>query len=91
MALHLESCFGEKRLIIPRFNRLQTATGREDLLYHPDEWERVQSSACAKKNGVRAPHRSGPMEWSISNAATNNAELPAAGLGGIAIRRMTKH
>src|SRR5207248_8202798 len=41
MELHLDRALVEKRLY-PAIQPLQTATRREDLLYHPDEWERVQ-------------------------------------------------
>src|SRR5207249_7801597 len=41
MELHLERALVEKRLY-PAIQPLQTATRREDLLYHPDEWQRVQ-------------------------------------------------
>src|SRR5204862_7837916 len=41
MELHLDRALVEKRLY-PAIHVLQSATRREDLLYHPDEWERVQ-------------------------------------------------
>ena len=41
MELHLDRSLVEKRLY-PAIHILQSGTRREDLLYHPEEWERVQ-------------------------------------------------
>src|SRR5207244_8341526 len=41
MELHLDRALQEKRLY-PAIHPLLSATRREELLYHPDEWERVQ-------------------------------------------------
>ncbi len=57
---------------------LQSATRREDLLYHPDEWERVKvlRKAMAALPPIEA------MEMLIGNlqATKTNAELLLAGL-----------
>src|SRR5437667_3425838 len=41
MELHLDRALVEKRLY-PAIHCLMSATRREDLLYHPEEWERVE-------------------------------------------------
>jgi transcription termination factor Rho len=77
MELHLDRALVEKRLY-PAIQPLQTATRREDLLYHPDEWERVQvlRKAMAALPPIEA------METLISNleATKTNAELLLSGL-----------
>ena len=77
MELHLDRALVEKRLY-PAIQPLQTATRREDLLYHPDEWERVQ--LLRKKMAALPPIEA--MEILISNleATKTNAELLLAGL-----------
>ena len=77
MELHLDRALVEKRLY-PAIQPLQTATRREDLLYHPDEWERVQ--VLRKKMAALPPIEA--MEVLISNlqATKTNAELLLAGL-----------
>jgi transcription termination factor Rho len=77
MELHLDRALVEKRLY-PAIQPLQTATRREDLLYHPDEWERVQ--VLRKKMAALPPIEA--METLISNlqATKTNAELLLAGL-----------
>src|SRR5881396_2033409 len=72
MELHLDRALVEKRLY-PAIQPLQTATRREDLLYHPDEWERVQ--VLRKKMAALPPIEA--METLISNlqATKTNAEL----------------
>src|SRR4051794_29052048 len=77
MELHLDRALVEKRLY-PAIQPLQTATRREDLLYHPDEWERVQ--LLRKKMAALPPIEA--METLISNlqATKTNAELLLSGL-----------
>src|SRR5216117_3607677 len=77
MELHLDGRLVDKRLY-PAIQPLQTATRREDLLYHPDEWERVQ--VLRKKMAALPPIEA--METLISNlqATKTNAELLLAGL-----------
>ncbi len=77
MELHLDRALVEKRLY-PAIHVLQTATRREDLLYHPDEWERVQ---LLRKTMAALPPIEA-MEILISNlqATKTNAELLLAGL-----------
>ena len=41
MELHLDRALQEKR-IYPAIHPLLSATRRDELLYHPEEWERVQ-------------------------------------------------
>ncbi|MFL6584020.1 MAG: transcription termination factor Rho [Chthoniobacterales bacterium] len=77
MELHLDRALVEKRLY-PAIHPAQSATRREDLLYHPDEWERVQvlRKAMAALPPIEA------MEKLIDNleATKTNAELLLAGL-----------
>jgi transcription termination factor Rho len=77
MELHLDRALVEKRMY-PAIHPLQTATRREDLLYHPDELERVHvlRKAMAALPPIEA------MEILISNlqATKTNAELLLAGL-----------
>jgi len=77
MELHLDRALVEKRLY-PAIHCLMTGTRREDLLYHPEEWERVQllRKAMAALPPIEA------MEKLIDNlnATKTNAELLLAGL-----------
>ena len=77
MELHLDRSLVEKRLY-PAIHVLQSATRREELLYHPDEWERVQvlRKAMAALPPIEA------MEKLIDNleATKTNAELLLSGL-----------
>ncbi|MBV9009642.1 MAG: transcription termination factor Rho [Verrucomicrobia bacterium] len=77
MELHLDRGLVEKRMY-PAIQPLQTATRREDLLYHPDEFERVQ---LLRKTMAALPPMEA-MEILIGNlkATKTNAELLLAGL-----------
>ncbi len=77
MELHLDRALQEKRLY-PAIHVLQSATRREDLLYHPDEWERVQD--LRKTMAALPPIEA--MEKLIENleATKTNAELLLSGL-----------
>jgi transcription termination factor Rho len=77
MELHLDRALQEKRLY-PAIHILQSATRREDLLYHPDEWERVQE--LRKTMAALPPIEA--MEKLIENleATKTNAELLLSGL-----------
>jgi transcription termination factor Rho len=77
MELHLDRALQEKRLY-PAIHVLQSATRREDLLYHPDEWERVQ---LLRKTMAALPPIEA-MEKLIENleATKTNAELLLSGL-----------
>jgi transcription termination factor Rho len=77
MELHLDRALQEKRLY-PAIHPLLSATRREDLLYHPDEWERVQE--LRKTMAALPPIEA--MEKLISNleATKTNAELLLSGL-----------
>jgi transcription termination factor Rho len=77
MELHLDRSLQEKRLY-PAIHPLQSATRREDLLYHPDEWERVQN--LRKTMAALPPIEA--MEKLIDNleATKTNAELLLSGL-----------
>jgi transcription termination factor Rho len=77
MELHLDRALQEKRLY-PAIHPLLSATRREDLLYHPDEWERVQN--LRKMMAALPPIES--MEKLIENleATKTNAELLLSGL-----------
>ncbi|MGI9086137.1 MAG: transcription termination factor Rho [Chthoniobacterales bacterium] len=77
MELHLDRSLVEKRLY-PAIHVQQSATRREELLYHPEEWERVKllRKAMAAMPPIEA------MEILIGNlqATKSNAELLLAGL-----------
>jgi transcription termination factor Rho len=77
MELHLDRALQEKRLY-PAIHPLLSATRREDLLYHPDEWERVQE---LRKTMATLPPLEA-MEKLIDNLHTTktNAELLLSGL-----------
>jgi transcription termination factor Rho len=77
MELHLDRALQEKRLY-PAIHPLLSATRREDLLYHPDEWERVQE---LRKTMATLPPLEA-MEKLIDNlhATKTNAELLLSGL-----------
>jgi transcription termination factor Rho len=77
MELHLDRSLVEKRLY-PAIHCLQSGTRREELLYHPEEWERVKllRKAMAALPPIEA------MEKLIDNlnATKTNAELLLSGL-----------
>src|SRR6202521_4863108 len=77
MELHLDRSLVEKRLY-PAIHCTQSATRREDLLYHPDEWTRVQllRKAMAALPPIEA------VEKLIENfqETKTNAELLLSGL-----------
>ncbi len=77
MELHLDRSLVEKRLY-PAIHVQQSATRREELLYHPDEWERVK---LLRKVMAQIPPIEA-MEMLIGNlqATKSNAELLLAGL-----------
>jgi transcription termination factor Rho len=77
LELHLDRSLVEKRLY-PAIHILQSGTRREDLLYHPEEWERVQ---LLRKTMAALPPLEA-MEQLIKNlhATKSNAELLLAGL-----------
>ena len=77
MELHLDRALQEKRLY-PAIHVMQSGTRREDLLYHPDEWERVQ--VLRKTMAALPPIEA--MEKLIENlqATKTNAELLLSGL-----------
>jgi transcription termination factor Rho len=77
MELHLDRGLQEKRLY-PAIHPLLSATRREELLYHPDEWERVLM--LRKTMGALPPLEA--MEKLLDNlhATKTNAELLLSGL-----------
>ncbi len=77
MELHLDRSLVEKRLY-PAIHIQQSGTRREDLLYHPEEWERVK---LLRKTMAALPPLEA-MELLIKNlhATKTNAELLLAGL-----------
>ncbi|MDQ3115605.1 MAG: transcription termination factor Rho [Verrucomicrobiota bacterium] len=77
MELHLDRSLVEKRLY-PAIHIQQSGTRREDLLYHPEEWARVQ---LLRKTMAALPPLEA-MEQLIKNlhATKSNAELLLAGL-----------
>jgi transcription termination factor Rho len=77
MELHLDRGLQEKRLY-PAIHPLLSATRREELLYHPDEWDRV---LLLRKTMAALPPLEA-MEKLIDNlhATKTNAELLLSGL-----------
>jgi len=77
MELHLDRGLQEKR-IYPAIHPLLSATRRDELLYHPEEWERV---LLLRRAMAELPALEG-MEKLIENlqATTTNAELLLSGL-----------
>jgi transcription termination factor Rho len=77
MELHLDRGLQEKR-IYPAIHPILSATRREELLYHPEEWERVLM--LRKTMAALPPLES--MEKLIDNlhATKTNAELLLSGL-----------
>src|SRR5881296_1968370 len=77
MELHLDRALQEKRMY-PAIHPLLSATRREELLYHPDEWDRVLM--LRKTMSALPPLES--MEKLIDNlhATKTNAELLLSGL-----------
>jgi transcription termination factor Rho len=77
MELHLDRALQEKR-IYPAIHPMLSATRREELLYHPEEWERVL--LLRKTMAALPPLES--MEKLIDNlhATKTNAELLLSGL-----------
>ena len=77
MELHLDRSLVEKRLY-PAIHILQSGTRKEELLYHPEEWERVK--LLRKMMAAMPPLEA--MELLIKNlhATKTNAELLLAGL-----------
>jgi len=77
MELHLDRALQEKRLY-PAIHPLLSATRREELLYHPDEWERV---LMLRKTMAAIPPLEA-MEKLIDNlhVTKTNAELLLSGL-----------
>jgi transcription termination factor Rho len=77
MELHLDRALQEKRLY-PAIHPMLSATRREELLYHPDEWERV---LMLRKTMATLPPLEA-MEKLIDNlhATKTNAELLLSGL-----------
>jgi transcription termination factor Rho len=77
MELHLDRALQEKRMY-PAIHPLLSATRREELLYHPDEWDRVLM--LRKAMAALPPLES--MEKLIDNlhATKTNAELLLSGL-----------
>jgi transcription termination factor Rho len=77
MELHLDRGLQEKR-IYPAIHPMLSATRREELLYHPEEWERV---LMLRKTMAALPALES-MEKLIDNlhATKTNAELLLSGL-----------
>jgi transcription termination factor Rho len=77
MELHLDRALQEKRFY-PAIHPLLSATRREELLYHPDEWERV---LMLRKTMSALPPLEA-MEKLLDNlhATKTNAELLLSGL-----------
>jgi transcription termination factor Rho len=77
MELHLDRALQEKR-IYPAIHPLLSATRRDEMLYHPEEWERV---LMLRRAMTELPALEG-MEKLIENlhATKTNAELLLSGL-----------
>lgn len=77
MELHLDRALVEKRLY-PAIHVQQSATRREELLYHPDEWERVQ--LLRKAMAALPPLEAMEILINNLNNTKSNAELLLTGL-----------
>jgi len=77
MELHLDRALVEKRLY-PAIHVQQSATRREELLYHPDEWERVK--LLRKSMAALPPLEAMEILIDNLNATKSNAELLLTGL-----------
>lgn len=79
MEAHLDRTLSDKR-VFPAIHVLMSATRRDELLYHPAEFERVQ---ILRKQLAALPHVEA-MELLLKNlkATQSNAELLMAGLRG---------
>src|SRR2546430_916183 len=80
MELHLDRALQEKR-IYPAIHPVLSATRREELLYHPDEWDRVLM--LRKTMSALPPLES--MEKLVDNlhATKTNAELLLSGMTNV--------
>jgi transcription termination factor Rho len=77
MEIHLDRALQEKRLY-PAIHPLLSATRREELLYHPEEWERVQ--LLRKSMAALPPIEAMEKLIDNMNATKTNAELLLSGL-----------
>lgn len=80
MEVHLDRSIAELR-IFPAIHITQSATRREELLYHPDEYERV----IGLRRQLQELPAAEAMEILVANLKTtdSNAELLLAGLKGV--------
>jgi transcription termination factor Rho len=79
MELHLDRGLSDKR-IFPAINFLASATRRDDLLYHPDEFQRV--TVIRRQLAALPPLEATEVLIHAIKATKSNAELLLAGLRG---------
>jgi transcription termination factor Rho len=79
MELHLDRGLSDKR-VFPAINSLASATRRDELLYHPKEWDRV----CVLRRQLAAlpPVEATEVLLHALKATKSNAELLLTGLRG---------
>ncbi len=79
MELHLDRGLSDKR-IFPAINFLASATRRDELLYHPDEYQRV--GVLRKQLAALPPLEATEVLIHAIKATKSNAELLLTGLRG---------
>ncbi|MDQ3622092.1 MAG: transcription termination factor Rho [Verrucomicrobiota bacterium] len=79
MELRLDRALSDKR-IFPAINILQSATRRDDLLYHPQEFEKI--NILRKQLAVLPPAEATEVLIHALRATKTNAELLLTGLRG---------
>jgi transcription termination factor Rho len=79
MELHLDRHLSDKR-VFPAINILSSATRRDELLYHPQEWNRV----CVVRRQLAAlpPMEATEVLIHALKQTKSNAELLLSGLKG---------
>ncbi|HEY2341571.1 MAG TPA: transcription termination factor Rho [Chthoniobacteraceae bacterium] len=79
MELHLDRGLSDKR-VFPAINFLASATRRDELLYHPDEFQRI--SVIRRQLAALPPLEATEVLIHAIKATKSNAELLLAGLRG---------
>jgi transcription termination factor Rho len=79
MEVKLDRYLAERR-VFPAIDLLQSATRRDDLLFHPNEFEKV--NILRKQLGVLPPAEATEVLIHAVRATKSNAELLLGGLRG---------
>ena len=79
MEIRLDRSLSDKR-VFPAINFLQSATRRDELLYHPDEFDRI--SILRRQLAVLPTLEATEVLVHALHATKNNAELLLTGLRG---------